>query len=135
MFTSPSDLAAETELSFTLRVTDAGGLYAEDTVTVTVTLISEVSISAASNYAAEGDEAVFRLTRAGSALKALTVPVTVEETGAMLDTAAPADATFAAGARETELRVPTAGGRGAGDGQPGDGAACAGVGLAARAGS
>ena len=106
-FTSPSDLAAETELAFTLRVTDADGLYAEDTLSVAVTLISEVSISAASNYAAEGDEAVFRLTRAGSALRALTVPVTVEETGAMLGTAAPADATFAAGAREAELRVPT----------------------------
>ena len=106
-FTSPSDLAAETELAFTLRVTDADGLYAEDTLSVAVTLISEVSISAASNYAAEGAEAVFRLTRAGSARAALTVPVTVEETGAMLGTAAPADATFAAGARETELRVPT----------------------------
>ena len=107
-FTSPSDLAAETELAFTLRVTDADGLYAEDTLSVAVTLISEVSISAASNYAAEGAEAVFRLTRTGSARAALTVPVTVEETGAMLGTAAPADATFAAGARETELRVPTA---------------------------
>ena len=107
-FTSPSDLAAETELAFTLRVTDADGLYAEDTLSVAVTLISEVSISAASNYAAEGAEAVFRLTRAGSARAALTVPVTVEETGAMLGMAAPADATFAAGARETELRVPTA---------------------------
>ena len=107
-FTSPSDLAAETELAFTLRVTDAAGLYAEDTLSVAVTLISEVSISAASNYAAEGAEAVFRLTRAGSARAALTVPVTVEETGEMLGTAAPADATFAAGARETELRVPTA---------------------------
>ena len=107
-FTSPSDLAAETALAFSLRVTDAAGLHAEDTVTVTVTLISEVSISAASNYVAEGGEAVFRLTRAGSALRALTVPVTVEETGAMLGTAVPADATFAAGERETELRVPTA---------------------------
>ena len=106
-FTSPSDLAAETELAFTLRVTDADGLYAEDTLSVAVTLISEVSISAASNYAAEGDEAVFRLTRAGSALRALTVPVTVEETGAMLGTGVPAGATFAAGVREAELRVPT----------------------------
>ena len=106
-FTSPSDLAAETELAFTLRVTDADGLYAEDTLSVAVTLISEVSISAASNYAAEGAEAVFRLTRAGSALRALTVPVTVEETGAMLGTGVPAGATFAAGVREAELRVPT----------------------------
>ena len=108
VFTSPSDLAAETELAFTLRVTDAEGLYAEAAVTVTVTLISEVSVAAASGYAAEGADAVFRLTRAGSALKALTVPVTVEETGAMLGADVPESATFAAGAREAELRVPTA---------------------------
>ena len=114
-FTSPSDLAAETELAFILRVTDADGLYAEDTLSVAVTLISEVSISAASNYAAEGDEAVFRLTRAGSALRALTVPVTVEETGAMLGTAAPADATFAAGAREDGVAGADAGGHGVGE--------------------
>ena len=54
VFTSPSDLAAETELAFTLGVTDAEGLYAEDTVTVTVSLVSEVSIAAASGYAAGG---------------------------------------------------------------------------------
>ena len=107
-FTSPSDLESETALGFTLRVTDAAGLHAHDTVTVTVTLISEVSISAASNYAAEGDDAVFALTRTGSARAALTVPVTVQETGSMLGTAALVDVTFAAGASETELRVPTA---------------------------
>ena len=106
-FTSPSDLESETALGFTLRVTDAAGLHAHDTVTVTVTLISEVSISAASNYAAEGDDAVFALTRTGSARAALTVPVTVQETGSMLGTAALVDVTFAAGASETELRVPT----------------------------
>ena len=108
VFTAPSDLAAETELAFTLRATDAGGLYAEDTVTVTVSLISEVAIAAASDYAAEGADAVFRLTRQGSALKALTVPVSVEESGAMLGSAVPESATFAAGAREAEFRVPTA---------------------------
>ena len=108
VFTSPSDLAAETGLGFTLRVTDAGGLYSEDAVTVTVSLISEVSIAAAADYPTEGGDAVFRLTRAGSALRALTVPVTVEETGAMLGSPVPAGATFAAGVRETELRVPTA---------------------------
>ena len=106
-FTSPSDLEAETELTFALRATDAGGLHAEDTATVTVTLVSEVSIAAAADYPAEGADAVFRLTRAGSAFHALTVPATVSETGAMLGEA-PESATFAAGARETELRVPTA---------------------------
>ena len=108
VFTSPSDLAAETELGFTLKVTDAAGLHAEATVTVTVTLVSEVSVAAASGYVAEGADAVFRLTRAGSARAALTVPVTVEETGAMLGADVPKSATFAAGVRETELRVPTA---------------------------
>ena len=108
VFTSPSDLAAETELGFTLKVTDAAGLHAEAAVTVTVTLVSEVSVAAASGYAAEGADAVFRLIRAGSALKALTVPVTVEETGAMLGADVPESATFAACVRETSLRVPTA---------------------------
>ena len=108
VFTSPSDLAAETGLGFTLKVTDAAGLHAEATVTVTVTLVSEVSVAAASGYAAEGADAVFRLSRAGSARAALTVPVTVEETGAMLGADVPESATFAAGVRETELRVPTA---------------------------
>ena len=108
VFTAPSDLAAETELAFTLRATDAGGLYSEDAVTVTVSLISEVAIAAASDYAAEGADAVFRLTRQGSVLAALTVPVSVEESGAMLGSPVPESATFAAGARETEFRVPTA---------------------------
>ena len=36
-FTSPTGLNQETTLRFTLRVTDAGGLYAEDGVEVTVT--------------------------------------------------------------------------------------------------
>ena len=108
VFTSPADLAAETELGFTLKVTDAAGLHAEAAVTVTVTLVSEVSIAAASGYAAEGADAVFRLSRAGSARAALTVPVTVEETGAMLGADVPKSATFAAGVREAELRVPTA---------------------------
>ena len=108
VFTSPSDLAAETELGFTLKVTDAAGLHSEAAVTVTVTLVSEVSLTAASGYAPEGADAVFRLTRAGSARAALTVPVTVEETGAMLGAVVPAGATFAAGVREASLRVPTA---------------------------
>ena len=80
------------------------------TVTVTVTLVSEVSVAAASGYAAEGADAVFRLTRAGErAGKALTVPVTVEETGAMLGAdGAGRGRRSRRGARETELRVPTA---------------------------
>ena len=96
-------------------MTDAGGLYSEDAVTVTVTLISEVSIAAGSDYPAEGTEAVFRLTRAGSALKALTVPVTVEETGAMLGSPVPAGATFAAGVAGDRAAGADGGGRGVGE--------------------
>ena len=35
-FTAPTGLSADTNLTFTLRVTDARGLYAEDSVTVTI---------------------------------------------------------------------------------------------------
>ena len=108
VFTSPSDLAAESQLGFTLKVTDAAGLHAEAAVTVTVTLIPEVSVAAAADYVTEGAEAAFRVTRAGSARAALTVPVTVEETGSMLGADVPANVTLAAGVREAELRVPTA---------------------------
>ena len=38
-FTAPAGLGADEALSFTLRVTDAGGLSAEDSVTVTVSAI------------------------------------------------------------------------------------------------
>ena len=107
VFTSPSDLTAETALAFTLKVTDAAGLHSEAAVTVTVTLIPEVSVAAAADYVTEGAEAVFRVTRAGSARAALTVPVTVEETGSMLGADVPASVTLAAGAWETHFEVPT----------------------------
>ena len=67
----------------------------------------EVSIAAGSAYAQEGAEAVFTLSRSGDAAEALTVPVTVAEEGSVLGTPVPESASFAAGATETELRVPT----------------------------
>ena len=84
----------------------------EETASQTGTILNdetttEVSIAADAAYTEEGAGAVFTLRRAGDAEGALTVPVTVEETGAMLGAEAPANAEFAAGARETELRVPT----------------------------
>ena len=68
---------------------------------------TEISIAAAAAYAEEGNDMVFTLTRAGDAAEALTVPVTVEETGAMLDGDAPESVTFAAQSREAELRIAT----------------------------
>ena len=84
----------------------------EETASGTGTILNdetttEVSIAADAAYAEEGTEAVFTLRRTGDAEEALTVPVSVEETGAMLAAELPENAEFAAGARETELRLPT----------------------------
>ena len=45
-FTAPSDLSASETLRFTLRVTDAGGLYAEDEVAVTVEAAASTPLTA-----------------------------------------------------------------------------------------
>ena len=84
----------------------------EETASATGTILNaepdvEVSIGADAAYVEEGTEAVFTLRRTGDAEEALTVPVTVEESGAMLAAGVPENAVFAVGARESELRVPT----------------------------
>ena len=61
-FTAPSDVSESTTLTFTLRVTDAGGLFHEDTVTVTVVAQAPVITSAASFTVAENTTAVATLT-------------------------------------------------------------------------
>ena len=45
-FTAPSDLSADETLRFTLRVTDAGGLYAEDEVVVAVETAATAPLTA-----------------------------------------------------------------------------------------
>ena len=108
-FTMPSDIAADAVLVFTLRVTDAGGLFAEDSVRVSVAPTPTVSIRQAdSAYAREGEDAIFTLTRTGGIDDALTLAVTVTETGNMLGTPVPSEAAFEAGDREATLRVPSA---------------------------
>ena len=84
------------------------GLHADDGVGVTVAVLPSISIRAAAAYAREGEDAVFTLLRTGSAVDALTVPVTVAESGMMLGAAVPKRVEFAAGAPEAQLRVPTA---------------------------
>ena len=84
----------------------------EETASATGTILNtetttEVSIVADAAYAEEGTEAVFTLRRAGDAEEALTVPVSVEETGAMLGSTVPGSVTFAAGSRQAALRVAT----------------------------
>ena len=61
-FTAPAAVTAATTLTFTLRVTDAGGLFHEDTVTVTVVPQRPVITSATSLTAAENQTAVAMLT-------------------------------------------------------------------------
>ena len=84
----------------------------EETASATGTILNSesdavVSIVADTTYGEEGSDAVFTLRRAGDAETELTVPVTVEETGAMLDGDAPESVTFAAESREVELRIAT----------------------------
>ena len=61
-FTAPSDVSASTVLTFTLQVTDAGGLIHEDTVTVTVEPQVPVINSATRFMVAENITAVATLT-------------------------------------------------------------------------
>ena len=108
-FTVPSDVTADAVLGFTLRVTDAGGLYAEDTVavTVTVTVLPAVSIAAGTNPVSEGSAATFTLSRTGPTAAALTVAVNVTESGGMLAEPVPQSVEFPAGDATASLSVPT----------------------------
>ena len=69
----------------------------------------QVSIARSRAHIPEGADATFTLTRVGDIAQALTVTVTVEETGTVLGAPVPSTATFAAGASETTLGVPTDG--------------------------
>ena len=69
--------------------------------------IPKVSIAATRAHTPEGTDAAFTLTRVGDIAAALTVAVSVEESGTVLGTPLPASATFAAGASTTTLAVPT----------------------------
>ena len=65
-FTAPTGLSSDTTLTFTLRVTDAGSLYAEDSVTVTVTVegLASPDITSGTSYTVlEGVTSVGRWLR------------------------------------------------------------------------
>ena len=68
-----------------------------------------VTVESKSGSVTEGSDAVFELTRTGETDEALTVALTVTESGAMLSGAAPTSAAFAVGDAKTELRIETAG--------------------------
>ncbi len=66
-----------------------------------------VSIAAASTPVTEGTSASFTLTRTGPAAAALTVRVSVSETGAMASGTPPTEVAFAAGSASATLSVAT----------------------------
>ena len=69
--------------------------------------LSQVTLAAAAGAVAEGEDAVFVLTRTGDASAPLTVAVDVGEAGSVLAGAAPTSATFGANETEARLRVAT----------------------------
>ena len=106
---------SEPTLTLTLRPDAAYRLGALSEVGVTVQdndppppAATLVSIAAESGAVAEGEDAVFVLTRTGEASAPLTVAVDVSEAGSVLAGAAPAAAVFAADETEARLRVATA---------------------------
>ena len=73
----------------------------------TAVVLPVVSVAAASTPVTEGTAAAFVLTRTGSNVAALTVPVSVSEVGSVLDDSPPTSVTFAANASEARLSVAT----------------------------
>ena len=85
-----------------------GGLYAYSLPRPSATATHSVaSILAESATVSEGSAANFQLSRTGDASAALTVSVAVTETGSMLASGAPTEATFAAGSSTAELSAAT----------------------------
>ena len=112
-FTAPTGLTEDAALTFRLRVTDKAGLYHEDAVSITVRggppPLPVATIAAVATPVTEGTAAAFTVTLDRAALEALTVPVTVTESGSMLSGSAPQSVTFTAGATSATLSLPTVG--------------------------
>ena len=121
--TADTDIADATQASYEVVAADVGRTLkvrvsftdngdTEETLVSTATAavapLPAVSIAAGTSPVTEGAEAAFTLSRTGDASQALTVAVSVTETGSMLDGAAPAEATFAAGAATAALDLATA---------------------------
>ena len=95
--------------TITVTVTAPDGLTTlAYTVTVTRAPRPEVSIAAVSSPVAEGEAVEFEVTLSEAALEALTVAVSVTETGSMLSGAPPASMIVPQGATSATLGVPTA---------------------------
>ena len=86
---------------------NAAAAFANTNVTNATAALPEVSMAPAQTPAVEGAAAAFTLTRTGATDAALTVAVSVSETGSVLDGEPPASATFAAGSASATLSVAT----------------------------
>ena len=108
-FTAPDGLSEAATLTFTLRVTDAGGLYQEDTVSVTVGAEPPIAtIAAAATPVTEGAPARFIVTLDRPVPGPLAVAVTVSENGERLSGSIPATVAIAAGETSGTLDLATA---------------------------
>ena len=87
--------------------TDAAGNGNTAATRVTSTDVPEISIAAAFSSVTEGEAAVFTLTRTGPTTAALTVNVSVAETGDVVSGTAPTRVTFGAGSATATLSVAT----------------------------
>ena len=106
------DMAVEPDETVVLVFENAqGALLDPGSARVTGTILnddlSQVTLAAKAGAVAEGEDAVFVLTRTGDASAPLTVAVDVSEAGSVLAGAAPTSATFGANKTWTRLRVAT----------------------------
>ena len=110
-FTAPAGLTEEATLTFSLKVTDKAGLYHEDAVSVRVKARPPpaATIAATAGTVTEGAAATFTVALDQAAPVALTVSVSVTESGSALSGAPPDSVAFAKGETSARLAVPTAG--------------------------
>ena len=110
-FTVPTGLSAATTLRFTLRVTDAAGLYDEDEVIVTVRGPDEppvVTVTASATTTREGSAAAFTLSLDRAATDAISVGVTISGSGSVLaDDVSTTSVAFAVGDDTATLSLST----------------------------
>ena len=107
-FTAPTGLTADATLIFSLRVTDKAGLSHQDSVSVTVKSLPVATVEAGTTPVTEGTAATFTVTLGPAAAQALTVSVSVTESGSMVSGTPPVSVSFAEGATSATLSVPTA---------------------------
>ena len=103
----------DTETAETVAVAARHGEAAIGSASVTIeasdAVLPEISIAAGTSPVAEGTAAGFTLTRTGSTTEALTVAVSVTESGAMLAANPPASVRLGIGETTATLSVPTEG--------------------------